>query len=128
MQDTWNAVLYLPLDSAFEEGSKLMDVPDVWIHKNRMSGMWSGNTMCEEFLDDHGIRSLLFAGVNIDQCVSGTFTDASSKGYDCILLSDAYGTTSPAFSQECIELNAVKTWEFLMTSEELAKGADGMDK
>jgi len=34
---------------------------------------------------------------------------------------------SPAFSQECIEFNAAKTWRFLVTSEELAKGADGID-
>ena len=70
MRDTWNEALYPPLDSAFEEGSKLMDVLDVWIRKNRMSGMWGGSTMCEEFLDDHGIRSLLFASVNTDQCLS----------------------------------------------------------
>ena len=72
MRDTWNEALYPPLDSVFEEGPKLMDEPDVWIHKNRMSGMRGGSTMCEEFFDDHGIRSLLFASVNIDQCVSGT--------------------------------------------------------
>ena len=70
MRDTRNAASHPPLDSAFEEGSKLMDVLDVWIRKNRMSDMWGGSTMCEEFLDDHGIRSLLFAGVNTDQCVS----------------------------------------------------------
>ena len=55
MRDTRNAASHPPLDSAFEEGSKLMDVLDVWIRKNRMSGMWGGSTMCEEFLDDHGI-------------------------------------------------------------------------
>lgn len=128
MRDTWNAALYPPLDAVFEEGSKLTNTPDVWIHKNRMSGMWGSSTMCQEFLEEHGIKSLLFAGVNTDQCVSGTFTDAFSKGYDCILLSDACGTTSPAFSQECIEFNAAKTWGFLMTSEELAKGTKEMEK
>ena len=57
MQDTWNAALYLPLDSAFEEGSKLMDVLDVWIHKNRMSGMWGGTAMCMTNLTALGTTS-----------------------------------------------------------------------
>ncbi|KAF2808922.1 Isochorismatase hydrolase [Mytilinidion resinicola] len=124
----WNAALYPPLDVAFKEGEKLSEVPDVWIHKNRMSGMWGASTPCEEFLEAHGIKSLLFAGVNTDQCVSGTFTDAFSKGYDCILLNDCCGTTSPAYAQQCIEFNAAKTWGFAMNSEDFAKGVEEMEK
>lgn len=128
VRDAWNAALYPPLDAAFEEGEKLPKVPDVWIHKNRMSGLWGASTPCEDFLEAHGIRSLIFAGVNTDQCVSGTFTDAYSKGYDCILLNDCCGTTSPAYSQECIEFNAARTWGFAITSEDFAKGAKEMGK
>lgn len=35
MRDTWNAALYPPLDKCYEEGLKA-EVPDVWLHKNRM--------------------------------------------------------------------------------------------
>jgi nicotinamidase-related amidase len=38
------------------------------------------------FLDEHNLRTLLFTGINIDQCVMGTLHDASLKGFDTILL------------------------------------------
>ncbi|KAK8202139.1 hypothetical protein M8818_005665 [Zalaria obscura] len=126
MRDTWNAALYPPLDKIFAEGSKLPEKPDVWLHKNRMSGMWGPSTPCQEFLEKEGIKTLLFTGVNTDQCVSGTFTDSFSKGYDCIMLADGCATTSPEFAQQCIEFNAAKTWGFVVACEDLKKGADAM--
>ncbi|KAJ9618249.1 Phosphatidylinositol 4-kinase pik1alpha (PI4-kinase)(PtdIns-4-kinase) [Taxawa tesnikishii (nom. ined.)] len=110
MRDSWNAALYPPLDKIYEEGARMEKKPDVWLHKNRMSGMWGTSTPCQEFLEKEGIKTLLFTGVNTDQCVSGTFTDSFSKGYDCVMLADGCGTTSPEFSQQCIEFNAAKTW------------------
>ncbi|KAK7516843.1 Isochorismatase-like protein [Phyllosticta citriasiana] len=127
MRDTWNAALYPPLDKVYRQGSRLPSTPDVWIHKNRMSGMWGQSSALEEFLEDQGIRTLLFAGVNTDQCVSGTLTDAFSKGYDCVLLGDGAGTTSPGFSQECIEYNAAKTWGFLSSTDDFARAVDEME-
>ncbi|KAF2477419.1 isochorismatase family protein [Lindgomyces ingoldianus] len=124
MRDTWNAALYPPLDSMFEDGKKLGKSPDVWIHKNRMSGMWGAKTACEEFLEKEGIKALFFTGVNTDQCVGGTFTDAFSKGYDCVLLSDGCGTTSPEFAQHCFEYNAARTFGFCASCEEFKKGVD----
>ncbi|THY60371.1 Isochorismatase hydrolase [Aureobasidium pullulans] len=126
MRDAWNSALYPPLDTMYTEGLNLPSNPDIWIHKDRMSGMWGARTDCEDFLQKQGIKSLLFAGVNTDQCVSGTFTDAFSKGYDCVMLRDACGTTSPEFSQQCIEFNAAKSWGFVATCEDLAKGIDDM--
>ena len=126
MRDSWNAALYPPLDKLWQEGQKLETRPDVWIHKNRMSGMWGASTACEEFLEKEGIKTLLFTGVNTDQCVSGTFTDSFSKGYDCVLLADGAGTTSPAYAQQCIEFNAAKTWGFVATCEAFAEGANKM--
>ncbi|KAF2086531.1 isochorismatase family protein [Saccharata proteae CBS 121410] len=126
MRESWNASLWPPLDEAFEEGSKLPSTPDVWIHKNRMSGLWGATTPLQDFLEMKGIRTLLFAGVNTDQCVSGTLTDAFSKGFDCVLLSDATGTTSPNHAQECIEFNCAKTWGFLTSSQDLANGVAQM--
>ena len=69
---------------------------DVWVHKNRMSALWGAGTELEMFLEKEGIRTLLLTGVNTDQCVGGTLQDAFSKGYDCVLLGDGAGTSSPA--------------------------------
>jgi nicotinamidase-related amidase len=101
MRDAWNSALCPPLDKLYKEGKELDVRPDVWIHKNRMSGMWGAKTECEEFLEKEGIKTLLFTGVNTDQCVGGTFTDSFSKGYDCILLNDGAATTSPNYAQQC---------------------------
>ncbi|KAL2417671.1 hypothetical protein ABEF95_013238 [Exophiala dermatitidis] len=121
MRDTWNADLTPELRKVYEQGLNA-DPPDVWIHKNRMSGLWGASTDCTEFLDSHGIMTLFFAGVNTDQCVGGSLQDAYSKGYDVILLSDGCGTTSPVSSQESIEFNCAKTWGFCTSCKNFAKG------
>lgn len=118
--------LYSPLQTLYEEGKDLPSTPDVWLHKNRMSGMWGASTPCQEFLDKEGIKTLFFTGVNTDQCVGGTFTDSFSKGYDCVLLSDGCGTTSPEYAQQCFEFNAAKTYGFCTSCEEFAKGVESM--
>jgi len=127
MRDTWNAALYPPLEALYLEGVKMERRPDVWIHKDRMSGLWRDSTPCTEFLEREGIRTLLFAGVNTDQCVSGSLTDAFCKGYDCVLLKDGCGTTSPDFAREGIEFNAARTWGFVSACEQLAKGVEEME-
>ncbi|KIX10149.1 uncharacterized protein Z518_01230 [Rhinocladiella mackenziei CBS 650.93] len=121
MRDTWNADLTPSLKRAYEEG-KTASPPDIWIHKNRMSGLWGASTACTEFLDQEGIKTLFFAGVNTDQCVGGSLQDAFTKGYDVILLSDGAGTTSPSSSQESIEFNCAKTWGFCTTCKSFAEG------
>jgi nicotinamidase-related amidase len=127
MADQWNSALYPPLDTIYTEGTQLASTPDVWIHKDRMSGLWGAKTSCEEFLQKEGITTLLFAGVNTDQCVGGTLTDAFSKGYDCVLLRDGCGTTSPACAQEAYEYNAAGTYGFCTSCEEFAKGVGKME-
>ncbi|KAF2714677.1 Isochorismatase hydrolase [Pleomassaria siparia CBS 279.74] len=126
MRDTWNAAIFPPLDTEYMRGSKLEKRPDVWIHKNRMSGLWGALTECEEFLEKEGIRTLLFSGVNTDQCVGGSLMDAFSKGYDCVLLSDGCGTTSPDFAQKAWEYNVANTFGFCTTCVEFAKGVEVM--
>ena len=127
MRDQWNSGLYGPLVGVWEEGRKLEGGrEDVWIHKNRMSALWGDKTALGDFLEKQGVRSLLFAGVNTDQCVGGTLQDAFSKGFDCVLLADAAGTSSPAFAQEGIEYNAQKSWGFLTSCGEFAKGVAEM--
>ena len=125
MRDTWNAALYPPLDAMYAEGSKLSHNPDVLIHKNRMSGMWGATTPLKEFLDKEGIRTLFFTGVNTDQCVGGTLTDAFSNGYDCVLLGNGCGTTTPEYAQKCWEYNAARTFGFCASCEQFAKGVGG---
>ncbi|KAI7340459.1 Isochorismatase hydrolase [Hortaea werneckii] len=123
----WNSDLYPPLDEIYREGSQVAERSDVWIHKNRMSGMWGAKTECETFLEREGIKTLLFSGVNTDQCVGGTYMDSFSKGYDCILLSDGAATTSPSFAQQCIEFNAANTWGFSTTCKAFAEGVAAME-
>ena len=128
MRDQWNSGLYGPLVGVYEEGKGLgVGREDVWIHKNRMSALWSDRSALGEFLEGEGIRSLLFSGVNTDQCVGGTLQDAFSKGFDCVLLRDAAGTSSPGFAQEGIEYNAGKSWGFVTGCREFAKGVEEME-
>jgi nicotinamidase-related amidase len=108
MRDTWNAALYPPLDGEYRKGLR-----DVWIHKNRMSALWGQHSELQDFLDKEGLTTLLFAGVNTDQCVGGTLADAFSKGFDCILLKDAVATTSPQFATDSWEWNCANTYGFV---------------
>ena len=126
MRDQWNAGLPPALDSVWKEGQKLKQKPDVWIHKNRMTGFWGASTPGTDFLEKEGLKTLLFAGVNTDQCVGGSLQDAFTKGYDCILLKDACGTTSPDFATSCIEFNCAKTWGFVSLCKDLETGVDAM--
>ncbi|KAK2127773.1 Isochorismatase-like protein [Fusarium oxysporum II5] len=77
---------------------------DIHINRNRLSGFWGG-TGIEDALRKRDIRTLLFAGENTDQCVAGTIRDAYTKGWDCLMLSDACATTSPEFTKKCTEYN-----------------------
>ena len=126
MRETWNAALPTALNNAFVEGQRKHDKPDVWIHKNRMSGLWGNGTACTEYLEKEKISTLLFAGVNTDQCVGGSLQDAFTKGWDCILLKDGCGTTSPEFATDCVEFNCARTWGFVTGCETLERGVQNM--
>lgn len=129
MRDTWNSALYPSLEQARQEGlSGNVKRKDVWIHKDRMSGLWGTETACTRYLKEQGIRTLFFAGVNTDQCVGGSLQDAVTKGWDCIMLSDACATTSPQYSQDCVEYNAARSWGFVTSCEDLASGVDNIQE
>lgn len=82
------------------------DLGDVLCDKTRMSGMWSADEPLRRYLTDQtAIRTLLFAGVNTDQCVLGTLTDAYNAGWDCVAVADCCATTTP-HGQELTMLNA----------------------
>jgi len=113
MQGEWNTALHGPLEAAFQQGLKLNQRPDVRFHKNRLSGMCDTMTACTDFLRNNGIHTLLFSGVNTDQCVLATIQDANLKGFDTILLQDGC-------AQSSTEYNCGKSWGFMTTCQELA--------
>ncbi|KAJ5601490.1 hypothetical protein N7510_011024 [Penicillium lagena] len=119
MRGTWNAALYGALDAEYRKGLEKASRPDVWIHKNRMSALWGLRTDLQDNLEADGITTLLFAGVNTDQCVGGTLMDAFSKGYDCILLKDGAATTSPQFATNSWEWNSENTFGFVASCDAL---------
>ncbi|KAI0437859.1 Isochorismatase hydrolase [Xylaria telfairii] len=128
MRDTWNMQLPPDLDRIYREGRELPDKPDLWIHKNRVSGFWAGNRQAVEALKDAGIRSLLFAGTKTDACVVASLLDAWHEGFDVILLKDACGTTSPDYASEAVAFNCARIWGFVTHSSDLKKGVEQMLK
>lgn len=98
---------------------------DIEVDKHRISGFW--DTPLDSILRNLGIRSILFAGVNTDQCVLHSLTDANFLGYGCVLLEDCCATTSPAFCTEATIWNVKKCFGFVSDSgrllQALAAGA-----
>ena len=126
MRNTWNAALHGPLLNAFEDG-QTASRPDVLIHKNRNSGLWDEISGCTQYLKKEGIRTLLFTGMNTDQCVMATLMDAHSRGFDTILLKDGCATDSPRYAQQSAEFNCCRNLGFLSTCEALAKATGRSD-
>ncbi|KAI1170883.1 isochorismatase family protein [Nemania sp. FL0916] len=127
MPDQWNTSLHGELADAYQEGLKAA-IPDVWINKERMSGFWGPSPGLEAFLRKQGITTLLFTGVNTDQCVLATVQDASNTGFDTILLEDGCGTRSPDYARKTVHYNCQKGWGFISTCAALAHGVDNMVK
>ncbi len=66
---------------------------DIRVDKHRMSGFW--DTPLDSILRNLGVTTLLFGGVNADQCVLHTLADANFLGYDTLMVGDCTATTSP---------------------------------
>jgi nicotinamidase-related amidase len=90
---------------------------DVRVDKYRMSGFW--DTELDSILRNLGVTTLLFAGVNADQCVMCTLQDANFLGYDCILVADCTATTSPDFCWQATLYNVKQCFGFVTGSREL---------
>ncbi|KAJ2890593.1 hypothetical protein MKZ38_001648 [Zalerion maritima] len=97
------------------------------VARNRLSG-FAGGSKLEEVLEENSIKTLLFSGINTDQCVAATLQDAFNKGYDCLMLSDACATTSPDYAAKCIEYNCREIWGFVLTCEHFVKGIQNRQK
>jgi nicotinamidase-related amidase len=59
-----------------------------------MSGLWTPEQPLWKILEKEAKKTLLFTGVNTDQCVLGTLVDAYNAGWNCVLVDDCCGTTT----------------------------------
>jgi nicotinamidase-related amidase len=90
---------------------------DITVFKHRLSGFWDNEL--DSLLRQQGITTLLFCGVNTDRCVFSSLQDAGFLGYDCVLLKDACGTSSPAYVTRAIHFLVDKLHGFVGTAEAL---------
>lgn len=103
---------------------ELVFVPgDISVDKFRISGFW--DTPLDSILRNLGVSTLLFAGVNIDQCVLHSLTDASFLGYGCVLIEDCCGTTSPTFCTQATLWNVKAVFGFVTGSREIIAALGG---
>ncbi|HWG72485.1 MAG TPA: isochorismatase family cysteine hydrolase [Acidimicrobiales bacterium] len=94
---------------------------DIEVAKYRMSGFW--DTQLDTILRNLDLTTVLFAGVNADQCVLATLIDAACVGYDCIMVTDCCATTSPSYCWDATLYNVKQCFGFVTTSEALRQGA-----
>lgn len=105
-KDSWAAAL---VDELVPEPS------DYRVDKYRISGFW--DTPLDGILRNLNVRTLLFAGVNTDQCVMCSLQDANFLGYGCVLLEDCCATTSPEFCSRATIWNVKKCFGFVSRSQ-----------
>ena len=86
---------------------------DLFVDKFRMSGFF--DTPLDSVLRNLRVDTVLFTGVNADQCVYATLADAACLGYDVIMLSDAVATTSPSYCMEATTYNVRQCYGFTAT-------------
>ncbi len=73
---------------------------DIVVHKHRLTGFHDNEL--DSVLRNLGVRTLFFAGVNIDRCVYATLCDAAARGFECVLIEDACATSSPRYVTDAI--------------------------
>jgi len=103
--DSWGVAV-------FEELAKAHG--DIKIEKYRISGFY--DSCLDKVLRNLDIKTVLFAGVNADQCVLATLMDANFLGYDCVLLEDCTATTSPSFCWGATLYDVRQFYEFTAQS------------
>jgi nicotinamidase-related amidase len=99
----------------------VQEAADIRVSKYRMSGFW--DTELDSILRNLGVTTLLFAGVNVDQCVLCTLQDANFLGYDCVLLEDCSGTTSPEYCFAATLYNVRQCFGFVAQSGAFLAGS-----
>ncbi|GAO50009.1 Isochorismatase hydrolase [Saitoella complicata NRRL Y-17804] len=113
VKDTWSADVH---DSLKPE----MLPEDILIDKYRISGF--PGTRLEDTLRSRGIDTLIFTGVNTDQCVMSSFIDAMNLGFDVIMLDDCCATTSPIGHHSACVDNAESFMGFVSNVEWVEEG------
>ena len=93
------------------------DANDIHVDKFRISGFW--DTPLDSILRNLEVKTLFFAGVNLDICVFHTLADANFLGYNCILVEDCCSTTSPDFCVQATLLNIKKCFGFVTQSDDV---------
>ncbi|MFH7028555.1 MAG: cysteine hydrolase family protein [Heteroscytonema crispum UTEX LB 1556] len=93
---------------------------DIRVDKYRMSGFW--DTPLDSILRNLGRTTILFAGVNTDQCVMTTLCDANFLGYDCVLVKDCTATTSPEYCWLATLYNVKQCFGFVTDSQAILTG------
>ncbi len=95
---------------------------DISVSKFRMSGF--PDTPLDSILRNLRVQTLLFGGVNLDQCVMCTLQDANFLGYDCLLVEDCAATTSPAFCTAATLYNIRRCFGFVTDGPALLAGLE----
>jgi len=99
---------------------------DIHVAKYRMSGFQ--DTELDSILRNLGVTTLMFAGINADQCVLCTLQDANFRGYDCLLLEDCAATTSPDYCLAATIYNVRQCFGFVVRSESIAAELAGRER
>ncbi|MGW6012742.1 cysteine hydrolase family protein [Streptomyces sp. NPDC055210] len=107
-KDSWGAAL---VDGVGAEPG------DLHVDKYRMSGFW--DTPLDSVLRNLRVDTLVFAGVNSDQCVYATLIDAACLGYDVVMLDDASATTSPSYCHDATLYNVRQCYGFTASTPDL---------
>lgn len=113
-QGSWGAAISAEL---------VVDPSDILVDKYRMSGFF--DTPLDAILRRLDVTTLLFGGVNADQCVLATLTDAACLGYDCLLVEDATATTSPDYCLQATLYNTRQCFGFTTTAGAVRTGLAG---
>jgi nicotinamidase-related amidase len=108
VEGSWGAEIVDGLD---------VEPTDIHVSKYRMSGFF--DTPLDSILRSLHIDTILFAGVNADQCVLATLTDAACLGYNVVLVEEASATTSPAFCLDATVYNVRQCFGFTTTPAQL---------
>lgn len=111
MAGEWNAEIYAPLVAA-----GAVRPEDSHCAKDRMSGLWCESQPLWRRLEEANTRTLFFAGVNTDQCVLGTLTNAYNAGWDCVMVEDGCATTTPNGQGVCLWNMAVSLFPIARTT------------
>lgn len=110
ISDTWGSDIVDSLKS-------LREPSDVVVDKVRTSSFYG--THLNQILRAQGFSTLLFTGVNTDQCVTTTMEEACFRDYNVVLIEDATATSSPDFCKQAVLHNTRLCWGFVTDTQRL---------